>query len=206
MRANIKLALYNLVPVALLALLDNVIQKLTGNALFPAPPVTLAAMQANSDELKAAIEDATGGSTAARKHRNNVVAKTRDILRIQGNYVRAVGNGDAAKLASSGFTLAKRPESVPVGIPQRLQAEPTSVSGRIVLRWGRAQGARVYRVEQADVDPTKGTAQWSTVQLTTRLRLNVDGQVPYQAAWFRVSAIGINAESLPSDVVMGRAA
>ena len=89
MRNNIKLGLYSLLPVALLAFLNNVIAKLTGNALFPAPPVSVVNMQILSDELRVAIEDATGGSIVARKVRDAKVLAVRDVLRIQR--LRTVG-------------------------------------------------------------------------------------------------------------------
>lgn len=207
MRSNIKLGLFRLLPVTLLALLDNVIAKLTGNALFPAPPVTLAALGTLRDQLKAAIEAATNGSVAARKYRDGLVLEVRDALRATADYVRAQCDGDAAKLATSGFELAKRPEPInQVQVPKNVTARATDTSGEVLLRWGHASGTRIFRVEQASGDPALGSVTWSTVALISRQRFVVRNLTSYKENWFRITAIGVDSEGLPSDVVMGRAA
>ncbi len=86
MKANIRLALFSLTAVRLLALLRNVIAKLTGNALFPNPPVTLVDMKAKGDELQAAIENATDGSRASKAARNALVLEVRAMLRRSEDY------------------------------------------------------------------------------------------------------------------------
>jgi|GEM_PF-5733071 len=71
MRPNIKLSLYKLVVLKLLALLNNVIEKLTDNAaVFTTPLVTVLAMKTLRDNFSKAITDATDGSTNARKVRD----------------------------------------------------------------------------------------------------------------------------------------
>jgi hypothetical protein len=207
MRANIKTAMYQLLPTALLAFLGNIIAKLTGNALFPTPPVPLAGMQTLYNELEAAIEAATDGGTAAREHRNKKVAEVRDLVRVTADYVRAQCDGDAEKLATSGYPLAKRPEPINfIGVPKFLGASATDVSGEVKLAWGKADGSRIFRVERADSDPTAGPTTWTTVGMVSRQRFVVGGLKPYEANWFRVVAIGKDKEGLPSDVVLGRAA
>lgn len=207
MRANIKLQLSEQMPVQLLALLGNVIRKMTGNALFPTPPVSLAEMETKRDELEGAIEDATNGSLAARKLRDVKVGEVRELLRMVADYQRTVCAGDAAKLATGGFPLRKQPEPInEVGVPQHLVAVATDESGDLRLRWRSARGARVYRVEQAAGDPTSGSTTWHTVGLTGRVTFDVTGLEPYAPHWFRVTAVGNLSEGLPSDVVLGRAA
>lgn len=207
MRANIKLELSKLLPVAVLALLDNVIAKLTGNALFPDLPVSLADMSTFRDGLKKAIAEATGGSVNARKLRDKQVLEAHSLLRATADYVRSQCDGDAAKLSSSGFELSKqRGTTSPVGVPPNVVAVPTDVSGELQLRWGRTEGARMYRVERAQSDPAAGPTTWTQVALISRQRYVVSGLTSYQPAWFRIIALGIDSEGLPSDVVMGRAA
>lgn len=207
MRTNIKLGLYRLLPVALLAFLDNVISKITGNTLFPAPPITVVDMQKLSDELRAAIEDATEGSVIARKGRDAKVLEVRDALRRTADYVRLVCGDNAADLVKSGFPLAKQPEPHnTVGVPRNLEAVATDVSGELKLRHSKAAGALLYRVERAMSDPTAGETTWVPVALTSRQRIEISGLTPYEACWFRVIGVGKNSEGLPSDVVLGRAA
>lgn len=207
MRANIKLGLFDLTPVRLLALFNNVIAKLTGSAVFTAPPVAVPDLTAQSEALADAIELATDGSLAARKQRDALVLEVRDTLRATAEYVRQVANGDASVLAQSGFQLAKMPEPITVlGVPGNVVATATDSAGDLLVRWTRGEGARMYRLERADRDPAAGEVNWSPVAQTARQRFVVSGLRPYEANWFRVIAIGIDREGLPSDVVMGRAA
>ena len=94
MKANIKLSLSLLTPMKLLALFRVVIAKLTGNAIFPTPAVTLAAMTTQADTLEDAIEEATNGSRQSKLNRNKVVADSEAMLNKQAAYVRSVCNGD----------------------------------------------------------------------------------------------------------------
>ncbi len=208
MRQNIKLSLYKLAVLQLLALLNNVIEKLTANAaVFATPPITVVAMNTLCDKFAKAITAATDGGVADRKERDKLVLEVRSMLRIQADYVRSVCNGDAALLALSGFELSKMPEPInEVGVPQRVKADPTDESGNVLVRWGKAEGGRMFRVEQASGDPALGTVTWTAVALTGRQRIVIGGLDPFKAYFFRVIAIGITHEGLPSDIVMGRAA
>ena len=207
MRSNIKLSLTRLLPVALLALLDQVIAKFTGNALFPSPPLSLAALNSLSTEFKDAITDATEGSVAARKLRDAKVLEVRDGLRATADYVRTVCNGEADKLAQSGFMLSKTPEPINmVAVPGKLMAAATDTPSEALVRWGHTVGAHMFRIERALSDPTLGETTWVPVGQTTRQRWVISGLEPYKACWIRVVAIGRISEGFPSDVVLARAA
>jgi hypothetical protein len=207
MRPNIKLSLFQLLPTALLTLFNHVIGKLTGNPLFPNTPLTIPEMTTLSNELKTTIDNAIGGSIEARELRNNKVKEVRDVLRVTADYVRAQCDGDAAKLASSGFELAKQPEPITVvGIPGNLRASASDTTGSILLRWGKTEGARMFKLERAISDPTLGETTWVTMGQSTRQRFVAVGLEPYKAYWFRVIAVGKDKEGIPSDVVIGRAA
>jgi len=207
MRPNIKIGLANMLPPALLAFFNHVIAKLTGNALFPNLPVTLVEMTTLSTALQAAITAAIDGTSTDRAHRNAVVLQVQDVLRVTADYVRAECDGDAEMLTTSGFPLAKQPEPyTEVGIPTNVRASATDVSGEVKLRWGRTVAARMFRIEQATSDPTLGTTTWITVGQVSRQRFIVTGLAPYKSYWFRIVALGIDKEGLPSDVVLGRPA
>lgn len=207
MRANIRIGLSNMIPTALVAFLSHIIAKLTGNMLFPNLPVTLAEMTAKRDALATAITNAMDGTSMDRELRNMLVQETKDVLRVTADHVRAECDGDVTKLASSGFPLAKHP--VPyteVGVPKNLQASATDVSEQVKLRWTKTQAARMFRIERAESDPTAGETTWVTVGLVSRQHFVATGLKSYATYWFRVIAIGIDKEGLPSDVVLGRAA
>ena len=206
MKANIKLMLDKLRPVALLALLRNVVAKMTGNATFPTPAVPLADMTTLGDKLEAAIQVATNGSRQSKLDRNKLEAEVRDMLRRQADYVRSVCLGDAALLASSGFELAKQRE--PIGIPgisKRMEARMTGLKGDLELRWATVHGAHGYQVWMTDQDPAIN-ANWQAIGFTTRVRHLVTDLESYKAYWFCVSAIGVAGEGAQCDPAMGRAA
>ena len=206
MKANIKLSLFRLTALRLLALLRNVVAKLTGNANFPTPPVTLAAMTTAGDDLEAAIEEATNGSKASKAVRNALVLQVRDMLRKVADYVRMVANGDAAILTTSGFEMTKQPGPIGVpGIAQDMQARMTNSKGTVELRWRAVYGAHGYQVWMTASDPNV-QANWEAIGYTTRASHLVSDLESYKAYWFCVSAIGAAGEGLQCDPAMGRAA
>ncbi len=207
MRPNIKIGLANMLPPALLAFFNHIIAKLTGNAQFPNLPMSIVDMTALSTALQTAITAAIDGNSTDREHRDAVVLQVQDVLRVTADYVRAECDGDAELLTTSGFPLAKQPEPyTEVGIPKNVRASATDVSGEVKLRWGRTLAARMFRIEQADSDPTLGTTTWTTIGQVSRQRFIVTGLTPYKSYWFRIVAMGIDKEGLPSDVVLGRPA
>lgn len=206
MKSNIRLSLFSLTAVRLLALLRNVIAKLTGNTFFPAPPVTLAELTAKGDELEVAIEQATGGSKASKATRNALVLEVREMLRSVADYVRSVAKGSMAMLATSGFELARQPEPIGVpGIAKDMQARVTNSKGHLDLRWRAVHGARGYQVWMTTSDPSV-EANWEAIGYTTRSGHLVSDLESYKAHWFCVSAIGSAGEGLQCDPAMGRAA
>jgi hypothetical protein len=77
MKANIRLSLFRKTAILVLALLKNVIAKMTGNTFFPAPPHTMVQAQAKADELEVAIAEATEGSKASKINRNRSRSRPR---------------------------------------------------------------------------------------------------------------------------------
>lgn len=205
MKANIKLSLYRLSVLALLALLRNVVAKMTGNANFATPAVSLVDMTAQGDTLEAAIEAATNGSKEAMVVRDEEVARTRAMLRIQADYVRTVCAGDKAKLVTSGFELASTPEPVGLpGIPVIHYVRMTGEKGQVEVRWSK-QRAESYNVYRTQDDPKSG-AKWTHVGTTTKTRCLVDELESYTPYWYAVRAIGAAGTSGMSDPAIGVAA
>jgi len=207
MRTNITLALSKLAVYRLLALLRNVISMFTGNALFATSPFTIAQMEAKHKDYDAAIAAATEGGPAQRQNRDKLTNEVKDMLRIQADYVRSVCNGDAAKLATSGFTLSKQPEPIEeVGVSGNVVARNSSKPNTVKISWGRAVGGKMSRLEETDTDPNLPTTEWTTVGITSRHSMEVGDRELYKPYWFRVIALGKTTEGKPSDVVIGRAA
>ncbi len=206
MKANIRLLLSRLIPSLLLTLLRNVIEKLTGNAALPAPPVTLANMTLAGDALEQAIEDAIQGSRLSREVRDAKVLEVRAILTKTANYVRATANGDATILASSGFDMAKTP--TPVGLPSKptnLRVVMGELSGTTEVKWRRVHGATSYQVMRSEKDPSV-QANWQVVKTTSTVRFTDTGLDSFKPYWYCVSAIGFAGQGEYCAPLMGRAA
>ncbi len=206
MKANIALNLFKKVPLVLLGLLNNVIEKLTGNTKLPDPPESLVNMQAVADAYTQAIEDAQDGSKLSKEIRNALTKDVRALLTKTGNYVRATANGDATILASSGFEMAKLP--VTVGLPAaplNLKVVPGPLSGQTDVRWKRSHGALSYKLERCEKDPEL-EASWKTVTTTSRVSF-MDGNLEsFKNYFYRVSAFGTAGQGETCAPVMGRAA
>lgn len=206
MKANIRLSLFKLTFVKLLALLRHVFKQMSGNPNFTTPAVTMAAMTALADAFEAAIEGATNGSRGSKLVRNQLALDVQDMLRTQADYVRSVCGGDAVKLESSGFELAKQRE--PIGIPgtaKDMLARFTNLKGQVELRWKSVYGAHGYQVWMTASDPAVN-ANWEAIGYTTRVKHLITDLESYKAYWFCVSAIGTAGEGAQSDPALGRAA
>ncbi|MBP6310686.1 MAG: fibronectin type III domain-containing protein [Flavobacteriales bacterium] len=206
MKSNIKLSLYKLIPIALLALVRNVITKLTGNAFFPTPVVSLATMTAKADEFEVAIQAATAGSRQSKLMRDALALDIGEMLRAQADYVRSVCLGDRVMLESSGFDLRKQPERIGLpGTPEIKIAKMTGKQGQAQLRWTGENGTSAYHVWMTDKDPAEFSS-WAVVAITTKVNHTVDNLESYKPYWFAISAIGAAGEGLKSDPAIVRAA
>ncbi len=206
MKANIKVPVDKLKATAVLALMRNVVAKMTGNANFTTPAVKLTDLTAKADELEGAIQAATFGSRQSKLMRKQLELEGANLLRAQADYVRSVCGGDAVMLDSSGFELAKQRE--PIGIPgqaQRMQARITNLKGQLELRWKTVHGAHGYQVWMAEKDPAVD-GSWTAIGYTTRVKHLVSDLESHKAYFFCVSAIGTAGEGAQCPVAMGEAA
>ena len=147
MLSNIKLSLNKLNPLAVLALLRNVVAEMTGNLNFVTPAVPLATLASAGDALETAIQEATNGSRQSRLVRGEALEVVKDLLRKQADYVRTESDGVRQKLASSGFALRKEKEPIEmVDAPKGEVATSTKSSGVIELRFRRVRGAHFYKI------------------------------------------------------------
>ncbi|MBK6774392.1 MAG: hypothetical protein IPG74_00615 [Flavobacteriales bacterium] len=206
MKPNIKLSLTRLSVLALLALLRNVIAKMTGNAFFTTPAVTMVAMDGQADALEAAIEAATDGSKEARILRDVEVAKAQAMLRTQADYVRTICAGNEAMLISSGFQMATVP--TPVGLPNApliKSVRMTGETGQVEVRWNSQRGVDSCNVFITMQNPAEG-AVWVHVGTTTKSRITLNDLESYKPVWIGVRAVGAAGTSAMSDPVIGIAA
>jgi len=205
-KADIKLMLGRIRPLMIFQLLSRVATNMAENPNFPAPAVPVATLASLADALFAAIQDAVKGSEKDRLHRDELVEEAKAMLMDQAHYVRSVCNGNAAKLASSGFDLRKEPE--PIGTPaqvQGLKVYPTGLTGELAARWSSVYGAHGYQLWTTDSDPAIA-ASWRSVGYTTRVSHLFTGLESLKLHWYCVSAIGAAGEGAQSEPAKNRAA
>lgn len=185
---------------------ESVYSALLGNTHFPDPQPSLATYRAVLDELKEANVDALDrGRRACARKRVAVAAFDKATARLAA-YVNSVALGDVAKLGSSGFPAAKRPE------PQNNLEQPNVIDfrrthweNRVEMRWKRVPGALIYQVERTLTDADQeGT--WERVGLTTRPKLAVERERNGKRYAYRVCAIGAHLQGPYSPVKMPMAA
>jgi hypothetical protein len=82
---------------------QSVIDRMTGNAVFPTPPVTIPDLQTAKNDFTAKLTAAHGGSHADTAAKNNSRQSLLGSLRLLAGYVQINCNNDMAVLLSSGF-------------------------------------------------------------------------------------------------------
>jgi hypothetical protein len=171
----------------------EVIAGMTGNASYPTPPVTMAALQTALTEFTAAqAAQASGGppATAVKEAKGEALI---DLLRLVANSVQGVVDaleGSAAdKLAlllSSGFeavaTARTRSPLATPGVP----AVENGISGQLILRVRPVKNAKSYEVRYALADGV-----WKMGGIFTGARaMPINGLTPGQMYTLQMRAIG----------------
>jgi hypothetical protein len=138
--------------------LDNfaqgVIDALTGNAAFPAPPVTLVNLQAARDDLTAKMAAAQTGGPADTAAKNNSRQALVTILRDVAAYVQIRCNNDPAILLSSGFEMQSTNRAqVELTKPDGFSLKNGS-TGQLIARIDPVKSANMYegRIKPSDGD------------------------------------------------------
>ena len=183
---RVSLGFAEISDVALVEFTRTVITGLTGNEMFPVPPIALTEMQRLQTEFEAALARSALGGKQATAEKNQVRATVVDALRRTAAYVQMQMNNELSTLLSSGFEAASgRSPSEPLPAPAILRIENTETT-RLALRVTPVANARAYEVRKMN-----GTGGWVPATIGTKSRrLEVDGLVPGSKYQFQVRAIG----------------
>ena len=144
--------------------LDNfaqgVVDALTGNATYPAPPVTVADLQAAIRDFTAKMAAAQTGGPVVTAAKNNARQILIGMLRDVAAYVQIACKGDSAQLLSSGFKMqsSNRAQS-PLEQPQNLQLKNGS-AGQLVAAVSPVRNANMYEGRSKLAD---GAGDWTSV-------------------------------------------
>lgn len=199
---NIKAGTGGLGPDALVQHTKHVETSMTGNASFPTPTPTVAAVTAQRLALETAIQNALPGAHAEIALRNEAARILRGLLTLLAQYVNSASNGDLAVALSSGFPEVRRRAPIgPLPAPIDFRNVLTDYEGRVSLRWKGVRGSKLYHVYQQAAG-----GSWELVGVTGKPRFNVDSLTPGTIYTFSVTAIGAAGESAYSDVARAMAA
>jgi len=191
----------------LVAKAEHVHAQLTAHAAqFPTPSPTLAALDTEKEELLAAIAKALDGGRSAHQAKRDKYRTLKSMLKQLAEYVANVANGDAQLIIDGGFEVRAeaKPTHLP-GAPTNLEALTPDVARAVKLEWKGEKKVRLYQVQMSTKDPS-GTPEWTSVALISKRQYTIVDLEPYSMYWFRVIAVNVAGESLPSDVLMARAA
>jgi hypothetical protein len=177
----------------------NVLTKMTGNALFATPDVSLETTKTVLDELEAAAVAAKDGARTQIAIRNSKMVQADDLFHSLALYVERIANGDETIIMSCGFDVLEvsrtysRPE---------LGIKSGEVTGNIKLVVRAIEGAKSYIWQYAkDTQPMNGDG-WILAGYSTKTSYELSDLEHLGKYWFRVAGITANGLSNYTSPVM----
>ena len=177
---------------------ELILQQMTGNAFFPTPAPTLA-------EVEDAITDYSAALVAAANFDRIKVAlknEARQVLEVTlsklGMYAMNVALGNAAMLASTGFTLIKQSEPQYIANPGNITIANGITAGEQVVSVAAVKGAKSYLHQCSTAAPTDTTV-WQSIN-SSRSKFTYTELQPGQQYWYRVAVIGSRGQIAYSPV------
>jgi hypothetical protein len=167
-----------------------IINGMTGNPYFPAPPVDLKTVQAAVDDLNAALAAQQNGGPAATAEKKNKQKALIALLRRLRRYVEDNCGNDLSILLSSGFQAAvsTRVRS-PLANPSILNVRFGN-STELVLKVTPIAHAKSYEVRLA-ICIGNAPGPWQAAAVFTNSRsMTVDGLTPGTTYMFQVRSVG----------------
>ena len=182
----------------------NIVIMMTDNPVYAALQAQLPAIADACDALDRANQEATflGGKLVFERKRT-AEALLRSLFASLAPAVQALSGGDAGKILSAGFDVARTPKRLGVpGEPLGFKAVHTPYESAVKLHWLGQEAAHFYQIEQLEQDGRT----WTVVVTTTRISHSLSGLVSGQRYSFRVHAVGAAGPGPASYVVQAKAA
>jgi hypothetical protein len=120
----------------ILTLAGAVLTGMTGNSIYPNPPVDMETFKLAVEALAQALADSLDGSKSSIRARNEQARTISRMLRQLAHYVESHCENDEAKLRSSGFQPLYPVKNVPLPLSKsirRIEFGPASGSLKITL-------------------------------------------------------------------------
>ena len=184
----------------LIAKSESVETMLTNNATFTGVNPTVPTLNGLNKEYRESISAASSGDKTLRARRDANRLKVIDLLRLMANSVTAIALGDREKLISSGFDLAKIPQSRPLLIkPAPPTLTGTGNSGQI-KSVAQRQPAMISMIHQIAEYPFTATSSW-TGATTSSAKHVFEHCTPGKTYLVRVCIVGSNKQCVESEPV-----
>ena len=172
--------------------IGRIVTSMTGNAAFPTPNPTVAALTAALNAFLAAVT-AAHDSKIARvqrvQQRENLCTLVRDLA----HYVDVTSAGDLPVLLSSGFSAQRTRAPIgPLSAPQNMRFVRGKVSGQAIARCRKVPEAAAYQWRCAAVaTPTA----WLPVVTTASAHYLFEGLTPTTAYLAQACVVGTAGNS-----------
>jgi len=124
----------------------NTVTKMTGNAFFATPAVSMAAMQAAAVDLETKYNAAQVGGELQTAEQDAAELVLDDLLRKQAAYVTAIADGNEVKIFSAGFQPTKK-DKEPIPLPtkvENMKLKPAEQAGSFSKINDKTANAKVY--------------------------------------------------------------
>jgi hypothetical protein len=184
-------------------LAQNMVTGLTGNADFPAPPVTPVALEALLTSLIALSDAQITAQAAAEQATQTKTAGLDELItamKADLRYAEDAVNRDDAKLTALGWgTRAAGTALQPPGQPRLLEA-PRQGEGWVYLDWKEpldGGGVAAYRIERRE----RPSGDWMLVSMAIASEATLNNQERGKDWEYRVTATNRAGESAPSNTV-----
>ena len=192
MANKIKLDLAGLTVPQKFALIRQVVIKLTGNANFPSPNPSLAALTALANELEASYlkqqtDQQTSKTSTTALHTKETAANAG--LNSLSNHVEEVSGGNQEKIESSGLDVrAPKTTTTSLDTPTDLSVTAGDNDGELDLGWNPVANKSNYEVQISDDPPTADS--WKFAKTVTASKTTLTGLGSGTKKWVRVRTHG----------------
>ena len=164
----------------------SIIDKLTGNAIYPTPDVSLTVAQVAVDVLEKAILAKRDGSHTAVSAMHDAEDAADTIFRTLAAYVERIAAGDETSILSSGFHESKQPVLTPKAV---LSVTDGAHSGAVKLIAKAVETAGSYIWQYAKDAIPDDDSGWILAGVCTRASFEISGLTVASKYYFRVAAV-----------------
>ena len=164
----------------------NVITKMTGNANFPAPDVSLSALAEKTNKLEEKSIAALNGGKPETALMHKVETEWDDLMRLMALYVDRIADGNDAMILDAGFNLEK--QRAPL-VRSELSAEVGDLPCTVSLRRQAYKGAKAYIWQICMNELPVDENGWTITDVTSKASVVIENLTPLTKYWFRVAVV-----------------